>query len=171
MKITKIEISIKNILLFLLLVSIFSLSLAYISEYFFGLKPCILCLYQRIPFFVIIFISSIALFALTRPNLQKIAIILCILSLFVNAGVAFYHVGVEQKIFKMTEKCADDLGKAQSLEELKAAIKNTKLAKCNEPQFHLFGLSMAAWNMIFCFFLATSLAFLTYLRQSQIIRR
>ncbi len=167
----KIDFSHRNILLFLLFISISSLSLAYISEYFFGLKPCILCLYQRIPFFVIIFISSIALFLFKKTNLQKIAITLCILSLFINASIAFYHVGVEQKIFQMTEKCSDDLSKTQSLEELKAALKNAKLAKCDEPQFYFLGLTFAAWNMVFCFFLAIALAFFTYLWQPQIIRR
>ncbi len=146
-------ISLRNLLLFLLFISTFSLTFAYSSEYFLGLKPCILCLYQRIPFFLIIIFTIFTLILYKKDNWRKIAVILCILSLFINAGIAFYHVGVEQKIFKLTEKCSDDFGSATSIEELRQMIKSAKLGKCDEPQFFLLGLTMAAWNFIFCLFL------------------
>lgn len=147
----KVEISTHKILIFLLAVCIFSLSLAYVSQYFFGLKPCILCLYQRVPYFVIVFVSAISLAFLNKEVFRKIAVIACILSLFVNSGVAFYHVGVEKKIFKMTEKCSDSLSSINSLEDLKKAIQAKKITRCDEPEFFFLGLTMAAWNMIFSF--------------------
>ncbi len=146
-----ISLNLKNILLLLLVTSSFSLAFAYSSEIFFGLKPCILCLYQRVPYFIIVLIAIIALILCKKDSLRKIAAILCVLSLFVNSAIAFYHVGVEQKIFKLTEKCEDDFGKATSIEELRQMISSSKLGKCDEPEFFFLGLTMAFWNMIFCF--------------------
>lgn len=156
----------KLILRTLLALCISALGLAYISEIIFGYKPCILCLYQRIPYFLIIIISSIGLIYVNKKHLVKVAIILSVITLFINSGIAFYQVGIEQKVFKMTAKCSDDLSQINSLEDLKLAINNKTSARCDEPDFIFLGLSMAAWNMIFTFILAIFTIFLYKRRQT-----
>ncbi len=155
-KITKI-----NLLAVLLLSSTFALAFAYISQYFLNYQPCILCLYQRPPFFAVIIFSSLGLFF---KNYRRAAILLCALALTINSGIAFYHVGVEQKIFAGPTTCAadDNLNEAQNLEELKNLLQKTKAIRCDEPQFFMLGLSMAAWNLIFCLILALITIFLSF---------
>jgi disulfide bond formation protein DsbB len=135
---------------------------AYVAQYIFGHQPCVLCLYQRLPFFAV---TAIALVFLLLPQFkkwQKSALIVCVLLLFGNAILAGYHVGVEQKIFAGPTTCSDNshLDELQNVDELMTAIAKTKAVKCDTPSFVFLGLSMAAWNVIYCLFLAISTAVL-----------
>lgn len=160
-KLLKIEnFSLNRILFFLLISSSIALCGAYVSQYFFGLKPCILCLYQRIPFLIIVAITILLLTFGRGKKIKKIGIFLCSMLLLINAGIALYHVGIEQKIFKITEKCVNEMPIFNNLEELEKSLEEQSLARCDEPQFMLFKLSMAAWNVIFCLFLASFVGFL-----------
>jgi disulfide bond formation protein DsbB len=145
------KLNLSHLLIFLFFFASTALISAYISQYIYGYQPCVLCLYQRKPFFVIIAITLFSLAFFKSKKSKKIAIFLCTLSLLVNLGIASYHVGVEQKIFKGFSGCsAENLGKIQSLVELEIAIASSPSVKCDEPQFFFLGLSMAAWNVIFC---------------------
>ncbi len=143
----------KTALIFLITSSIFALVFAYISQFVFGHEPCVLCLYQRQPFFAIIAIVALCLAFFKSNNSKKIALALCVFALAINCAIAFYHVGVEQKIFAGPTTCSstNNLNEITDLSELEAALAQTKAARCDQPTFFLFGLSMAAWNFIFCF--------------------
>ena len=70
--------------------SFFSLFAAFYVEYILGFKPCILCIYQRIPYAIAIFISLIAFFIGNRN------ILLIILGLTFLAGILLsgYHLSI-----------------------------------------------------------------------------
>jgi disulfide bond formation protein DsbB len=149
--------SIKNSLLISLIAAAFALIFAYISQYVFGYQPCILCIYQRIPFFVIIGLSAISLIS---KKFTKLVFFCCLFLFSINAAIAIYHVGVEQKIFAGPSTCSSpNLNDFDDLEALKEAILSTKAVRCDEPQFFFLKLSMAAWNVIYCGFLALYLLF------------
>lgn len=141
----------KSILIFLFFSSFAALSAAYISQYFFNLQPCLLCLYQRVPFFLVIILSFFSFFLLNR-KWQNFAIKIAILILFINVALAFYHVGVEHKIF-LFEKCSDMSTNITDINQLKEYLTNTKAVRCDQPQFVLFKISMAGWNLIYCLFI------------------
>lgn len=136
-----------NISLVLLLFSIGALGSAYTAQYGFGLMPCVLCLYQRIPFFVVIVLSAISFFA--HGKLKTILISLCALALLTGAGIAFYHTGVEKHWFYMDGGCAAEENTANSLEELRNQLIGKPNIPCDKPAFLFLGLSMATWNFIF----------------------
>ena len=162
-----IKIRLNQILFFLIFTAIFALSFAYISQYFFGHQPCNLCLYQRKPFFIIIAICSLTLAFFKAKKAKKIAIYLSILTLIINAAIAVYHVGVEQKIFKISESCVSTIkAEYSSLEELQTALAQAPVARCDEPTFFFLGFSMAFWNIFFCLGLAVFTAFLYRLRKN-----
>ncbi|MBU6338450.1 MAG: disulfide bond formation protein B [Rickettsiales bacterium] len=146
------EGSLKIVNLFLLISSIAALCFAYISQYVFDMQPCVLCFYQRKPFFAIIALTSLTLIFFKSEKFKKISIYLCALLLLINIGIASYHVGVENKIFKGPTTCSasQNLNEITDLEELKIAINNTKAIKCDEPAFIFLGVSMAGWNVIYC---------------------
>ncbi len=161
------KISLNYILGSLLFYSFAALSFAYISQYHFDMKPCQLCLYQRWPFLAIIAICVAALSVKIEKS-KKVAIISCVILLILNASIALYHVGVEKKIFKISESCATTLSENyQSVDELKTALQAAPLARCDEPQFFFLSLSMAAWNALYCIILAyiSSLLFWRYSRK------
>jgi disulfide bond formation protein DsbB len=139
-----------NISLFLLLFSVLALASAYTSQYAFGMEPCILCLYQRIPYFVIIILSSISLFIKKMQRLRMLLVCLCGISLLVGGGTAFFHVGVERGIFSLTDGC--EIGQEEvpsTLEEMTTQLMGKPNVPCDKPQFVFLGLSMAAWNFLF----------------------
>jgi len=143
-----------NILFFLIFASIFALISAYVSQYYFGFEPCKLCLYQRKPFFIIIFLCLVVFLFFKQEKYKKVAIFLSLFLLLINASIAVYHVGVEKKIFKISEGCASTIPQnVESIEQLKNLLASAPIARCDEPKFFFLSLSMAAWNIIYCTFL------------------
>lgn len=136
-----------NISLFLVLFSIGALGSAYTSQYIFGLEPCILCLYQRIPFFITLTLSLISLFL--KGKIRLFAITLCGISLISGAAIAFFHTGIENKIFTLEDGCVIGATPPSTIEEMTMQLMGKPNVPCNEPQFVFLGISMAGWNFLF----------------------
>ncbi len=145
--------------------SVFALGTAYGSQYFGGLAPCILCLYQRVPYAVVIVLGVIALVlkAGGRESMATKIVPLAGVAFLVGAGIAGFHVGVEQHWWQGTTECVGSTG-ATTLQGLEAQILSTPVTLCNEIAWSLFGVSMAGYNLFaslalaaFCF-LATARA-------------
>lgn len=143
-----------------------SLIIAYISQYFFDMHPCILCLYQRMPMFVVVFVSFIAIIFRKRIKLNLLLTSICAFALLVGAIIAFYHVGVEYGKFSTGGGCAvGDESDVSSIEELAQMLMGKTYVACDEPQFVFLGLSMAAWNFMFSGFIgifSLTLSYKTY---------
>lgn len=143
----------RNLQVFLILISLLALSLAYISQYVFGLEPCILCLYQRVPYFIAIFIGVTSFFVKGRARLFLVTLIG--LSYLSGAGVAFYHTGVENGVFKMQQECGDSGEIEGSIEAMRQKLLGKTHVPCDKPQFVFLGFSMAAWNFFFSILVAS----------------
>lgn len=128
------------------LVSLLSLAAAITAQFGFGLKPCQLCLYQRIPFSinVILGLLGAVLIAHTRSFIA-----LSGLSFFANSGIALYHSGVERKWWAGLEGCSTP-DMSGSIEDLMARIQSTDVTRCDEIPWEMFGLSMANYNVLMC---------------------
>ncbi len=152
------KITDNNLLILLLSASIFALVLAYIAQFIFNYQPCVLCLYQRKPFFAIIALASLALVFFKNAKGKKIAVFFCAIFLLINGAIAAYQVGVEKKIFHGPATCSSqNLDQITNLKDLEIALKKTKSIRCDEPSIVILGLSMAAWNLIYCIFLVSLL--------------
>ena len=149
----KLKFTYQNLLIFLIISSLFALILAYIGQYFFDLNPCVLCLYQRKPFFVVIIVSSFFLLIKNFKKYLKLASIITILLIIFNVFLAAYHVGVEKKIFVGPTTCSSSEIAPDNLDALKAMIEKAATVKCDEPAFVFASISMAGWNIIYCLFL------------------
>ena len=139
--------------LILMLASVTALAGAYISQYVFGYQPCNLCLYQRVPYAVVIGLSLLALFLRSKPGLIWWIVGICVLALMVEVGIAAFHVGVEQKWWEGLDTCGGG-DVPMTMEELRAMIANAPLARCDDPGFYFLGLTMAAWNVFYALSLA-----------------
>ena len=144
------NINYRHLLLFLLIASISALLGAYISQYVFDLQPCILCFYQRKPFFAVIILTILALLFKSLANRQKLIIILAALILLINAFIALYHVGVENKIFAGPANCSAANYSITDIDKLKQILEKTKAVRCDKPAFTFLNISMAGWNVIYC---------------------
>ena len=134
----------KKFYLFILFYSLFAIFFALYVEYVLGYKACKLCLYQRIPYIIAIFISFIG-YNYFKNN--KILIIIFIIFL-ISVLVSGYHYGIENNIFKEFSGCTSSsleiVDKAELLKSLKDSVVN-----CKDVNFKLFGMSLAGINLLF----------------------
>lgn len=164
------KISNKNLLILLLVASTTALIGAYISQYVFGFEPCILCIYQRKVFLAIIAAASLTLTYFRSEQSKRIALYCCTFFLLTNLAIAAYHSGVEWKIFDGPTTCsAAELNSAHNLEELKEVLLKAKAVRCDEPSFFFLGLTMANWNVLYCFALLSHIAFVRIKRRTTLL--
>lgn len=145
----------KFFLLLMCWICVISLCIAYVFEYVFNIKPCTLCFYQRYIFMAIIALN-LWIISFTKPRIWRKAILITGLLFFLNAGVAGYQVLVEQKVLEAPSVCRTPVIKAQTVEELRAQLRNAKTAPCDKVTWSWLGLSMAAYNLIWCLGLASA---------------
>jgi disulfide bond formation protein DsbB len=142
----------RPILLLVLLASVAVISGALVFQYVVGLQPCELCYAERWPYYGAIAIAAMALFTDARRMLPGIAMLALIF--LVSAGLAGYHVGVEQHWIEGPTACTGGASGAKTPEELMKFLQNQQAVRCDEIQWSLLGLSLAGWNV------ATSLGLL-----------
>lgn len=144
--------------LFMALIAAAALGIALISQYIFGLDPCVLCIYQRWPYgFVIAFGLLGFLMSLQNAKAANKGISVFMgfigITFLINSVIAFYHTGVELKWWKSHfEGCAvPDLGSDPA--NILAIIEQSKAARCDEIPWSdpILNLSMANYNVLFCF--------------------
>lgn len=131
-----------------------ALVLAWIAEYGFKLKPCELCLFQRMPYMVAAVLSLAGLLLIRKTKRRMAFLLLLALLMAGEALLAFYHVGVERKWVEGPSSCAGDSGADQSVEDLRAQIYGAQAIRCDEPQLKFLGLTMAGANAIYALLLA-----------------
>lgn len=127
-----------------------SLGSALVLEHVFGVMPCILCLWQRVPYAVAGALAAVALVPGLPAQARRWLVALCGVAFLVNLGIASYHVGVEQHWWAGTAQCTAPAGGApQTLAELQAALENPPtLARCDEVGWSLFGISLPGYNIV-----------------------
>ena len=119
------------------------LAAAFAFQYWGGLAPCPLCVWQRYPYGAAIAIAGAALLIGARGAAP---LMLAGIALWIGAAVAFYHVGVEQGWFAASAACTG-APPADSIEALRAQILQTKPARCDQVPWSLFGISLAGYNL------------------------
>ena len=130
----------------ILAASVGALGTAYVAEVFFGIEPCALCLYQRVPYAITGVLAVLALSA--RPGAVQVATVgVCGIVFAAGAAIAFYHVGVEQHWWA-SPACGGELAAGLYPADMKAALSAPQPKACDEVDWTLFGLSMATYNAV-----------------------
>lgn len=135
--------STKNFYLTILLISIITIISAIYVEYIIGAKPCKLCLYQRFPYILSIFLSF---FAYNFQN-KRFWIYLIIFNFLISFFLSSYHVGIENNIFPEFSGCTvENLSVVDK--ELLLETLNDITPNCKDVTFTIIGLSLATINAI-----------------------
>jgi len=129
-----------------------SLAAAYFFQYAMGLAPCPLCLWQRLPHAIALglglILAALAGMGARRPAAAGSA--LAALVFLAGAGIAFYHVGVEQLWWQGTAACSPG-GVPVGLDgpaEMRAWLEGQGGGPaCDEIPWAFLGLSIAGWNL------------------------
>ena len=131
-----------------LMLALAPLAVALAAQYLAGLAPCPLCHWQRYPYVVAVLIAGAGLFAGPQPARMLVA--LAALAILASAGIAAFHVGVEQKWWQGTAGCTGGIDfSGMSVEEMQQALENVAPARCDEPAWTFLGISMAGYNLIY----------------------
>ena len=139
-----------------------ALATAFIAEHVFGLDPCILCLYQRVPFALAIMLGLMTVWIYYMvPRASAWTLAMLGMTFTANSIISFYHTGVERGWWKsFLEGCAVPSLEGNITDVLAQIEARTDAPRCDEIPWAdpILGLSMANYNVLFCLALA-ALAF------------
>ena len=142
-----------------LLVSTGLLLGAYFLEFYLSLIPCDLCIKQRIINVSILILSLLIFSMYTFSKLKFIMLSILNLLWLVSSFLAFYHFGIEKKLWEGFSECsANIIFNENTLDQLlsKSPI------RCDETQFELLNISLAGWNGILSIIIFIILSYLLY---------
>ena len=142
----------KNLILVVILffVSLVLIS-AFVIEYGFGHRPCKLCLYERIPYFLSILLI-IKIFFIKKY--ERVTLFVLSLIFIGSATLSFYHFGIEQGFVSESFVCETrNLSETLSKEQLLQQLKQNNIS-CKDVSFRILGMSLAAINTIFSLILS-----------------
>ena len=153
----------------LLLAAVGALGFALISQFGFGHDPCVLCLWQRVPYGVVIVLAVLALVIRPYGLITKWLLALCALALLVGTGLAVFHTGVEQHWWLGTSGCTIQPLDGSPIQSLREKLLSTGVAHCDQISWTFLGFSMANWNIPVSLVLTLFAAFVAW--QVEIPRR
>jgi disulfide bond formation protein DsbB len=107
----------------------------------------VLCWWQRYAHFAVIALALLAVLPVPAP--VRAALLLgAAVSALGGAGIAAFHVGVEQHWWQGTAECGSTLGPASSIDEMRKMLLAQPVVRCDEVAWSLFGISMAGYNVV-----------------------
>jgi len=114
------------------------------SQYIGHLVPCEMCMWQRYPHYGAIAAAALAIL-LRRTPLSLPLTMLAGLLILTSGGIGAFHAGVEYKWWPGPQHCTGSVAPgADFLKRLLAA----PVVRCDEPQWTLFGISLAGFNFL-----------------------
>jgi len=138
-------------LVFILFIILLTLISAFIIEYVLKHEPCNLCLYERVPYIISIFLIFEILFIKKHV---KTTLLLLSFMFILSAALAFYHFGIEQGFFNESFACeSKNISEIMTKDDLLQQLKRNPIS-CKDVNFKIIGLSLASINTIFSFFLS-----------------
>ena len=139
---------------FALLLAVGTILAALAFERFGGYDPCPLCLMQRWAYYagVPALFLALVLVAADRPKLAALLFFAVALGFLANAGLGFYHSGVEWKFWPGPDTCTANLKSLSSgAGGLLDTLATTTVVHCDEAAWRFAGLSFAGWNVVASF--------------------
>ena len=119
--------------------STLALLTAFFYEYYLGYMPCDLCIYERIPYFLLIGISLI--------ENKKVYKNLSMFILFCSIGMSIYHTQIESGV--LPDSCAKKIKHSFSSADIIKQINKVEKPSCGVVSAKIFDISMSTWNALF----------------------
>jgi disulfide bond formation protein DsbB len=141
------SLSLPMALKLLLLANAGALLFALTMQFGFGVTPCNLCLWARIPYASVVVLSFFALIWTPYRRQTTVLLGLCVLAYLAGLSVAIIHTGVEQHWWEGPTGCSVETLQGSSLEELRQALLQMKAPRCDEIPWTIFGFSLANLNI------------------------
>src|SRR3546814_13497788 len=124
-----------------------ALGTALASQYWGGLQPCVLCLYQRYAYGVALAFAGLAFLAAAHALGRRILLMLAGLAFAAGSAIAAFQVGVEQKWWEGTAQChGPPFPAGAKVEQMREILHNQSFANCDGVSWASLGLYMAGFN-------------------------
>jgi disulfide bond formation protein DsbB len=130
---------------------------AYFFQYGLGLRPCPLCLEQRIAFYVSIPLAVVVAYLAARKapsGLVAAGLGAIGLAMLFNAGLALFHAGIEWKWWPGPQECSGPLDDLTKGGDLLSTLTNLTIVRCDEAAWRFLGLSLAGYDVLISLVLA-----------------
>ena len=140
-----LNLNIKFCFKLIFIISLISIISAYFIEYILGHQPCNLCIIERIPYILSIFL--IITNYIFKKNEKFIIILLALIFVF-SFLISVYHFGIEQGFFEESAVCSlKNAAEIISKEEI-LKLFSEKNISCKDVTFRVFGLSLTTINIL-----------------------
>ena len=134
------------------LIGVASLALiagAWFFELVVHLRPCKLCLEQRVPHYAAIGLALAAGVVARSPWLQWLALAGLAALMAWSTGLGVYHAGVEWGWFVGPNDCGGaPAAAAAGVQDFMKQLQTTRVVSCTEAAWRFGGLSLAGWNAL-----------------------
>lgn len=141
--------TLRNTALLIALGALATIGGAWFIEIVLGVKPCPLCLEQRIPYYAGIPVALAAAFAAKPfPKLARALLALTAIIFLIGAGMGVYHTGVEEGLWKGPADCTGPIPTAAAMGDFLKSLETTRVIRCDQVALRIFGLSLATWNVL-----------------------
>jgi len=114
-----------------------------------GYVPCMLCLQERIPYYIGLPLVLVALVAssLRAPDhIPRYLLLFAGLVFLIGTGLGIYHAGAEWGWWAGPSSCGG--GMAAKPGNLLEQLDNIHVVSCTEASWRFAGLSFAGWNAV-----------------------
>jgi disulfide bond formation protein DsbB len=157
----------RNAALLIALGALATIGGAWFIEIVLGVKPCPLCLEQRSPYYAGIPVALLAFFLADRtPQLVRALLGLTAIIFLIGSGMGAYHAGVEWGFWKGPADCTGPVPTAAAMSDFLKSLDTVKVIRCDEVAMRIFGLSLAAWNVLIAGGIAVVAMFFTFKQRS-----
>ena len=120
------------------------------SEGIWGIAPCELCTWQRVPYWVA---AALALAAALLPRARRPLALLAVLAVLASGAIAAFHIGVEQGWWPspLAGCQAPRSTGGASVDDLMRSLAAAPSKPCDAPTYLVPGLpiSMAGMNLLY----------------------
>ncbi|CAM5199463.1 hypothetical protein ARD30_03715 [Bosea thiooxidans] len=122
---------------------------AWFFELVIHLRPCKLCLEQRVPHYAAIGLALAALVLARSPQLQRLVLLGLAGLMAWSTGLGIYHAGVEWGWFIGPNDCGGAAEPAAAgMQDFMKQLQTTRIVACSEAAWRFLGLSLAGWNAL-----------------------
>jgi len=116
-------------------------------QYWGGLAPCEMCIWQRWPHGAAILVGLggglLVLNGALPQSLSRSLAVVAIIAIAVSGAIGVFHAGVEWKLWPGPTACTG-IGYVPGADDFKPL----QIVRCDEAQWRLLGISLAGYNAI-----------------------
>lgn len=147
----------KSTLMVILALALTAIGTALFYEYVLNYQPCALCYEERIPYYVLIAVSVLAL--LSNRFIGKGLLLVLGFMMFLGSLYGMYHAGIEWTFWPGPESCTGANLNLSTGMDLLAMVQDVKIVPCDVANWRLFGISFAGYNALVAMLIAVICGF------------